>query len=105
MSIYKVENDNEIKLILKGEKEILTFSGKSCAACRQIEKYLAELSKKYKEINFSTADVENFSSYTTNLGVTVLPTTFFIRNGEIIYTMFGSFSFNKIDYFINIYLF
>ncbi len=104
MSIKEIETNKEINLVLSGEREILTFSGKSCAACRQIEKYLTELSKKYTEINFSTADVEDFSSYTTKLEVLVLPTTFFIRNGGIMYTMFGSFSFNKIDYFINLYV-
>lgn len=68
--------------------QIITASW--CSSCQMITPLFEELSNKFKEIYFIKIDVDDFEEIVQDMGVTCMPTFYFIFNEKIIKKMTGT---------------
>ncbi|KAB8205265.1 TRXfamily protein [Aspergillus parasiticus SU-1] len=55
-----------------------------CGPCKAIAPKLAGFSTRYTDAKFYKIDVDDLANVAAELGVTAMPTFFFLKNGEIV---------------------
>ncbi|XP_020631684.1 thioredoxin-like isoform X1 [Orbicella faveolata] len=76
--------DNKDKLI------IIDFYAEWCGPCRKIKPFLRKLKEKYPEVIFAKVDVDDAELLAEEEKVEVMPTFFFIKNGDKLHVLSGS---------------
>lgn len=72
------------QLRAEGGPIVAQFTGKSCAACRQVEPIIKSLAEKYGgQIKFVLLDVEKSPGATNRMLVRSLPSTVFIKDKKV----------------------
>lgn len=74
--------ENKDKLI------VIDFYAEWCGPCRKIKPFLRKLKDKYPEVIFAKVDVDDAEVLAEEEQVEVMPTFFFLKNGEKVTKMF-----------------
>ena len=82
--MLELTKENFEKEVLKSKKLVLVdFKADWCAPCKLITPALQDLSKEFKNIKFTSMDVDQYSDIATNYGVRAIPNILIFENGNI----------------------
>ena len=90
-NIINLKSNEEWDILYKSNKKLaVDFTASWCSPCQMIAPLFEELSNKFKEIYFIKIDVDDFEEIVQDMGVTCMPTFYFIFNEKIIKKMTGA---------------
>ena len=90
-NIINLKSNEEWDILYKSNKKLaVDFTASWCSSCQMITPLFEELSNKFKEIYFIKIDVDDFEEIVQDMGVTCMPTFYFIFNEKIIKKMTGA---------------
>lgn len=99
VGIVKVTDDNYEEVVLNSESVvILEFSSNSCPPCLTMIPTMINIAKNHKDIkvvNVNTSN-DNTSNVTKKYNVEAYPTIYVLKNGEVIDTIIGATTEEKI---------
>lgn len=97
----EVSND---EFDVTGEKlKIVAFKAAWCGPCRVLTPILEELAVNNKELIIAKVDVDANSGLSAKYGIRNIPTTLFLRNGEIVDKVIGVKSLVDLQNLVDIY--
>jgi len=90
-NIINLKSNEEWDILYKSNKKLAVyFSAPWCSPCQIIEPLFEKLNCQFKEVYFIKIDVDEFENITQEMGVTCMPTFYFIFNDKIIKKMSGA---------------
>ena len=87
-----VITDSTLEEVLKTDKlVVIDFWAEWCGPCKMVGPIIDQLSEEYKETAVvGKVDVDNNDDATSKYGIRNIPTTIFIKNGEIVDKVVGA---------------
>ena len=84
--------DATIEEVLKTDKlVVIDFWAEWCGPCKMVGPIIEDLSEEYKDkAVIGKVDVDNNDESTSKYGIRNIPTTLFIKNGEIVDKVVGA---------------
>ena len=84
--------DATLEDVLKTDKlVVIDFWAEWCGPCKMVGPIIDELAKEYSDkAVIEKVDVDNNDNATTKYGIRNIPTTIFIKNGEIVDKIVGA---------------
>lgn len=91
----EIANRQEYDQLIKspGHKDkliIIDFYAEWCGPCKKIKPFLRKLQEKYPEVIFAKVDVDDAEVLAEEEQVEVMPTFFFLKNGDKLHVLSGS---------------
>jgi len=84
----------------KKASALLLFSAPWCAPCTALYPTIIKLSEEFPDINFLKINVDESPDLTSEFGVRTVPTLMFLRDGELVDSLIGVHSLEKLRYVI-----
>ncbi len=84
--------DSTLEDVLKTDKlVVIDFWAEWCGPCKMIGPIMDQLAQEYKEtVVVGKVDVDNNDDATSRYGIRNIPTTIFIKNGEVVDKIVGA---------------
>lgn len=80
--------------------EVIKFSAKWCAPCASFKPIFDEVEKKYKDIKFTSVDVEEQPDFAAKYRVMSIPTTILLIDWELTDSKTGTMTTDELITFI-----
>lgn len=93
--------DNEFSRVIGERKVILKFFSDSCGPCKVLARTLEPIEAKYSGISFYSINIDNNSHAPNYSGVRSLPTLIFLKNGEEMNRLVGTYPQKEIETIID----
>ena len=76
---------NNINEFLQADFAVLDFWATWCGPCRMLSPTVEALAEKYEgKVSFGSVNVDDEETLATRFGISVIPTLFFLKKGEIV---------------------
>lgn len=84
--------DSSLEDVLKTDKlVVIDFWAEWCGPCKMVGPIIEELAEEYREnVVVGKVDVDNNNDATSKYGIRNIPTTVFIKNGEVVDKIVGA---------------
>ena len=81
-----VTQENFEKVVLQSDKPVLVdFWASWCGPCRMLSPTVEALAEKYDgKVEFGSVNVDEEDALASSFGISVIPTLYFLKNGEIV---------------------
>jgi thioredoxin 1 len=70
--------------------EVFMFSSTTCAPCKNVKPYIAELEEDYSHYSWTHVDINDNPALTTKMGVTNIPCMVVTKGGDTVGTHKGT---------------
>lgn len=91
---------NHDAFVVEGIK-VLAFKATWCAPCRMLTPILEEISDGNDAVTVGTVDVDEENELAVKYGIRNIPTTLFIKDGEVVQKVTGAKSKGDMEVIIN----
>jgi thioredoxin 1 len=98
-----VEVSNDEFDVTGKDLKIVAFKAAWCGPCRVLSPILEELAGNNKELIVAKVDVDSNPELSAKYGIRNIPTTLFLRNGEIVDKVIGVKSLADLQNLVNVY--
>src|SRR3989344_1835920 len=91
MSEVKVINEGDFDSITVHGKWVIDFWAEWCIPCKIMAPHFESVAKEmYKEVHFGKVNVEENYSLAEKMDIRSIPTTVFLKNGEVVHMSVGA---------------
>lgn len=95
-----INNDNHDAFVNEGVK-VLAFKAGWCGPCRMLTPVLEEIDAANESISVGTVDVDDENELAMKYGIRNIPTTLFIKDGEVKQKVTGAKSKGDLEVILN----